>query len=157
MEKYYQSMIEYVRIHPQLKNTILFINRYFPLFMFVLYPCLVVYLYITHSSYFLMSIYKPVCAFLFVTIIRKIINRPRPYETMNIQSLVSHKSGESFPSRHSVSATIIALTAFYVHPILGSIALIVACCICLGRILAGVHYISDVVVAMIIAMIIYIV
>lgn len=155
MEKYYQSMIKYVRNHPQLQNTVIFINRYFPLFMFVLYPCLVLYLYITHSLYLLMSIYKPLCAFLFVTIIRKVINRPRPYETMNIQSLVTHKSGESFPSRHSVSATIIALTAFYIHPILGSIVLFVAGCICIGRILAGVHYISDVVVAIIIAIIIY--
>lgn len=155
MEKYYQSMMKYVRNHPQLQNAVILINRYFPLFMFVLYPCLVLYLYLTHSSYLLMSIYKPICAFLFVTIIRKIINRPRPYETMDIESLVTHKSGESFPSRHSVSATIIALSAFYVHPILGSLALFVATCICVGRILAGVHYISDVIVAVLIAIIIY--
>ena len=102
----------------------------------------------------MMTIIKPLSAFLIVTLFRKVVNRPRPYEAMNIEPLLTHKQGESFPSRHTVSAFIIALMFTHVNVYLGIMALIVAIIISGSRILAGVHYISDVVVAILIAIII---
>lgn len=74
---------------------------------------------------------------------------------MNIQPLIGHKHGESFPSRHTVSAFIIALVCLPVNLYLGVFALIVASMMSLCRILAGVHYISDVLVSVIIALLFY--
>ena len=154
MEKFYKSMLNIIHHNYHLKKLIIFINQYFPLIMYTLYPILLVYLLITQSSLFMRVLIKPLSAFLFVTVIRKLINRPRPYDTMTIDPLISHKSGQSFPSRHTVSAMIIALVCFDIHFGLGLFVLIIAIMISLSRILAGVHYISDVIVAMIIAFLI---
>ena len=98
---------------------------------------------------------KPLIAFLSVTIIRKLINRKRPYEYMNIKPLVSHKRGQSFPSRHTLSAMIIALVTYSINQVLGIIMIILASLIGICRILAGVHHISDVIVGAMYALFIY--
>ena len=86
-----------------------------------------------------------------LTIFRKIVNRPRPYDHMDIKPLKGHKHGESFPSRHSVSACIIALICFYANTYIGIFACIIAIIVSLTRIFSGVHHISDVFAAIIIA------
>lgn len=150
-------MLKTIRHYPHLEKTIVFITQYFPYITFCLYPCVLIYLFISQSSLLIEMIMKPLIAFMFVTVLRKIINRPRPYENMNLQSLVGHKSGESFPSRHAVSAIIIALMCFQLNFYLGVFALIIAILICASRILAGVHHISDVLVSIVIAVIIYLI
>lgn len=155
MEKYYQALLSYIHHHPKLKEMIIQICHYFPYMTFGLYPCVLFYLWIIKSDLLCMTIIKPLSAFLIVTIFRKIVNRPRPYENMNIEPLLQHKQGESFPSRHTVSAFIIALVCFDVNIYLGIFAMIVAIMISISRILAGVHYISDVFVSIVIAFMIY--
>lgn len=157
MEVFYQQMLYFIRKHNFLKEMILFINHYFPYITFGLYPCIIIYLSYIHSSLLLDSIIRPSIAFILVTVFRKIVNRPRPYESMSIEPLIRHKLGQSFPSRHSVSAFIIALVSFYVNVYLGIFACVIAVCISIGRILAGVHYISDVLTAILIAFIIYLI
>lgn len=155
MKKFYVVMLQYIRKSSSLQKTIIAVTRYFPIITFILYPCVLIYLYISKSPLLFETIWKPLAAFLVVTIFRKIVNRPRPYETMDIKPLVSHKHGESFPSRHTVSAVIIALVCFNVNIYLGIFALIVAMIISVCRILAGIHFVSDVLVSVIIAMLFY--
>lgn len=155
MEKYYQSLLSYIHQSPKLKKIIILICHYCPYIPFVLYPCILIYLFMTKNILFIPTIIKPLSAFLIVTIFRKIINRPRPYESMDIEPLLEHKKGESFPSRHTVSAFIIALVCFPIHIYLGILTLMIAIIISLSRILAGVHYISDVIVSILIAFTIY--
>lgn len=157
MENFYINMLKTIRHYPILEKTIVFITHYFPYIIFCLYPCVLIYLFIFQNDLLMEMIIKPMLAFFLVTILRKLINRPRPYESMNIQPLVDHKSGESFPSRHAVSAMIIALMCFKVHIDLGIFALVIAILICSSRILAGVHHISDVLVSIMIAVIIYLI
>lgn len=157
MEKFYQTLLTYISKRPTLKKALVLIVKYSPYITMTLYPCILIYLFIIQSSLFIDAVYKPLGAFLLVTIIRKIVNRPRPYETLNIEPLVAHKKGESFPSRHAVSSMVIGLVCFYVHPILGIFGVSVATIVCLSRIIAGVHYISDVLVAIIIAVLFYII
>ena len=147
MEQFYQTTLDYIRKHPQLKKSVIFMTQYFPYITFCLYPCVLVYLYLNKSPYLSAAIYKPLGAFLFVTIFRKLINRPRPYDCMNIEPLVGHKHGESFPSRHTLSAFIIALICFYANIYVGIFALIVA----------GVHFISDVLAGIVIAIVFFII
>lgn len=151
MEKFYIKMLENIRQRPFLEKILIFITKYFPYLPFGLYPCLLIYLFVEKSPLLVSTIWKPLCAFVFVSIIRKIINRPRPYETMNIQPIVGHKKGESFPSRHTLSSMIIALVCFPVSYPLGIFSLFIAIMISVSRILVGVHYLSDVFVSVIIA------
>lgn len=157
MEKYYKKMLKYIHHSPKLKKVIIDVCHYFPYIPFSIYPIILIYLFITHHPLFITTLLKPLFAFLLVTIFRKVINRQRPYEKMNITPLLQHKLGESFPSRHAISAMIIALVCMDVNMVLGTFALIIAFMICLSRILAGVHYISDVFVSIVIAIIIYII
>lgn len=154
MELFYQNMLSKIRTYPLLEKIIINLAKYLPYIMFITYPLLIIYCYLTKQELLLVTILKPLSAFLLVTIIRKIINRKRPYEAMNIKPLRGHKQGESFPSRHSVSAMAIALAAYTIYCPLGIILLIIALIICLSRILCGVHYFSDVITAIIIALLI---
>lgn len=155
MEKFYQNMLNQIHQSIFIEKTVLFICRFFPYITFCLYPCLLLYLFITKDSLLFVTFIKPLTAFLIVSIFRKIVNRKRPYETMNIEPLLEHKQGESFPSRHTVSAFIIALVCLDINLYLAIFALIIAIFISLSRILAGVHYISDVIAAIVIAFIIF--
>ena len=151
MEKLYQNMLQTIRNHPLLKKLIIYSSKYIPLITFIIYPTVLIYLFITKNNLLLSTIIKPSLSFITVTIFRKIINRKCPYEKMNIKPLLSHKSGESFPSRHTVSAFSIALACLKINILLGNIMLILAIFVSLSRILCGVHYISDVISAIIIA------
>ena len=157
MERFYTNMLTYIHSKEHLKKSILLINKYLPYVMYVFYPLLIVYLLIIKHPLFIHTLIKPLIAFISVTIIRKLINRKRPYEYMNIKPLVSHKLGQSFPSRHTLSAMIIALVTLNIHTTLGIIMFVLASVIGLCRILAGVHHISDVLAGAIYALFIYII
>ncbi len=155
MEKFYHTLSDYIHQNPLLENVTIQVCHYFPYITFGIYPCVLVYLFLIKSPLLFITIIKPLSAFLLVTIFRKIINRKRPYESMTIKPLLEHKKGESFPSRHTVSAFIISLVCFNVNIYLGIFTFIIAIIISVSRILAGVHYISDVLVSIIIAFVIY--
>lgn len=154
MEKFYQTMLSNIRKHPLLQKIIMGFTRYIPIITFIVYSILLVYLLYTQNTLLAKTLYKPLASFLTVTLLRKAINRKRPYEAMAIDPLIEHKQGESFPSRHTVSAFAIALACLQVNSLLGTIMLILAFVVSCSRILSGVHYISDVLSAVIIALII---
>lgn len=88
----------------------------------------------------------PSISFLLCTVVRKIFNRKRPYEVLNITPIIKKdKKGQSFPSRHMVSAGVIIVSSFYVSSIMGVVMLVVGLIIGIIRPIAGVHFIKDVV------------
>ncbi|MBQ3665051.1 MAG: phosphatase PAP2 family protein [Lachnospiraceae bacterium] len=88
----------------------------------------------------------PVITFLACTVFRKFLNKSRPYERMEIHPLIiKNKKGQSFPSRHTVSAVIIAMSALYTNVVFGVVMLFIAMIVGALRIMAGVHYVKDVV------------
>ena len=96
----------------------------------------------------------PAVTFFVCTVFRKFLNRKRPYERMDIHPLiVKHKKGQSFPSRHTVSAVIIAMSAFYINKIFGIMMFAIALLVGVLRILAGVHYVKDVVAGIVMGVI----
>ena len=81
-----------------------------------------------------------------LTVVRTRINRLRPYESWPIRPLIPrNKKGESMPSRHVFSSTVIAMVYLYVHPLLGILFLLVSLLSALVRVLGGVHYLTDVI------------
>ena len=81
-----------------------------------------------------------------ISVIRLAINAKRPYEVYDYTPAVNKNTlGKSFPSRHTVSAFIIAMGFLYINTTLGIIMLCLATAIGLTRILSGVHFVRDVI------------
>ena len=86
----------------------------------------------------------PLIELLTVTKFRDKIDRPRPFDVLDVTPLEEHSSGHSFPSLHCSSSFVITMALFYINPLLGAIGLIVSVFVALSRLLAGVHYPSDI-------------
>lgn len=120
-----------------------------PFIVAVAYMCLLLERLITNdllSPAFLKVLLVPAGTFVFVTLLRLAINAPRPYEVNDIIPIIKKDTvGLSFPSRHTSSVFIIAMTYLYVNVVLGFFMMIFAILIGLSRFLFGVHFIKDVV------------
>ena len=89
----------------------------------------------------------PALGFILLTLVRKWINQPRPYETWGIVPLLEKdSSGNSMPSRHVFSATIISMACLHANLSAGLILLVLSALLGLVRVLGGVHYPKDVLV-----------
>lgn len=153
MKNFYKNVLSIIRYY-HLDKFIVFMSQISPYIIAILYAGVLFYLLLYQKNQLLITIIKPLFAFLFVTIVRKLYNRPRPCITMHIEPLVGHKTGESFPSRHTVSAFSIALAIIPIHIILGEVAFIIDIIVAFTRILCGLHHISDVIAAIVISFII---
>ena len=89
----------------------------------------------------------PASGFVLLTLVRKWINQPRPYETWEIVPLLDKdSSGNSMPSRHVFSATIISMACMHASLPMGLVLLVLSALLGLVRVLGGVHYPKDVLV-----------
>lgn len=89
-----------------------------------------------------------------VTLMRKIINAPRPYEIYDFyERLPREKSGQSFPSRHAYSAFVIAALAWLLHPVVSISLFVVGICLSVARVLLGIHFVRDVLVGAVLGII----
>lgn len=123
-----------------------------PYFMLVSYPVLLLYAFHYDRGNLLELCTFPFAMLFFTTILRRVVNETRPYEKYGIESVFGKKTqGKSMPSRHTASAFIIAMAFLSANVPLGIIMLVFAVLIGASRVLAGAHYIRDVVVAMLIS------
>ena len=115
-------------------------NKILTAILFVAYPILLIRIYFCQSEYLLGSILVPLDGFIGVTVFRYLVNRRRPYETFGLPPVV-------------FSAAIIAFTFFYVPGMTAIGIVLLVCTILLSviRVVSGVHYISDVLAALLIA------
>lgn len=145
-EQTYKKMVSSFKENKLMRNFLIFSNKLLPLVFYISYPVLLIVKgCVGLDRDFIRMLIVPTCVFLGVTIMRKLIDRPRPYEKFGFPPVIDNdKKGESFPSRHTASAFIIALSAFCVSPILSVILGILALIISVSRVLAGIHFISDV-------------
>ena len=92
------------------------------------------------------TVFVPGLTFWGGTILRDRLNLPRPYEQPGFEPL-RHKEtrGHSFPSRHALSASVLAMVWMYFYPKAGWVMVGITVLICVGRVLTGVHHIRDVV------------
>lgn len=155
----YEHMINTVSAKPMLAKGIPLFNSIITKAIYVAYPCLLIYLLFWSPSlkftleYFLYSdffdaLVVPLVCFVLLTLLRKAINAPRPYEVFETQPLIpKNTKGKSFPSRHVFSIFVIAITFWFKCPF----SQIAVCIFVLGvmlavlRVLSGVHFTKDVV------------
>ena len=145
----YRSMSEYFSQTKKRSTTVKALHDVLPLVMYIFYPVQLAALAINEgfgSEVFLRFTLIPLCTFILVTVMRAIINAQRPYEKFDYTPVVYKSTkGKSFPSRHTVSAFIIAMAFLYIQSSLGIIMLVIASAIAVIRVLSGVHFIRDVV------------
>lgn len=156
----YIKITQPFRDNPELAKGIHIANKVCTGVMYVAYPLLLVYLYFYQylSSYFSFkrALLVPAISFVVLTVVRALMNRPRPYEKFELPPVIKKDTkGNSFPSRHVFSATMIAMTFLLMSPWswLGLLFLVVAVALAVVRVLSGVHYISDVVAGFLVAVI----
>ena len=146
-KKNYQKLYHFFSRHSTAGLWLKRLNILTTLPAFVLYPLLLVRLFMKKDRGFISYLTVPGIAFLSVSVFRRIINRKRPYETYGIPSLISKdKTGHSFPSRHVFSSFLIAVLWIPVHFGTGVSLMATSIVVALVRVLGGVHYISDVLV-----------
>ena len=156
MRKYMKNYQEwYDHIAGKIENRPIFLRllRTFNRFMTVVMP--IVYLTLLTTIYFregfgkqvLIYVFIPASGFVILSFLRKKINAPRPYEVWEIIPLLDRDSpGQSMPSRHVFSATIISMACLHASLSVGVILLVLSALLGLVRVLGGVHYSKDVVV-----------
>ena len=147
--EHYRSMSTYFSATKPRSTTVKALHDVLPLVMYIFYPVQLIYLGFNQgwsSEVFLRFTLIPLGVLILVTIVRAIINARRPYEVYDYTPVVYKATkGKSFPSRHTVSAFIIAMAFLYINVKIGAVMLIIATAIAVVRVLAGVHFIRDVV------------
>ena len=139
LTKNYQSDAKRNQLH--LCNKIV-TNTYY-----IVYPLLLLYLFVKQSEKLLPTILIPLFSIVTITLLRKVLARPRPYEEYPIDQILEKETQHNaMPSRHVFSATIIAMMCFTVSPILACILLVLAALEGYIRVIGGVHYPRDVIV-----------
>lgn len=155
----YIKMTQPFRDNPGLAKGIHIANKLCTGIMYLAYPLLLVYLFFQkESSYFSFwrGLFVPAVSFVLLSFVRKWINRQRPYEKFEMPPVIKKDTkGNSFPSRHVFSATMIAMTFLLMSPWswLGGIFLFVAGVLAIVRVISGVHFISDVLAGIVVAMV----
>ena len=156
MRKYmknYQEWYDHIAGNIENKPFLLSLLRTFNRFMTVVMP--MIYLTLLATTYLqqglgkqvLIYVFIPASGFVILSFLRKKINAPRPYEEWGIKPLLDRDSpGQSMPSRHVFSATIISMACLHASLTIGMAFLTLSVFLGLVRVLGGVHYPKDVVV-----------
>ena len=145
--KNYQEWYNHIAGKIENKPIFLRLLRAFNRFMTVVMP--IVYIALLVTTYFqeglgrqiLIYVFIPASGFVILSLLRKKINAPRPYEEWDINPLLHRDSpGQSMPSRHVFSATIISMACLHASLSVGVILLVLSAFLGLVRVLGGVHY-----------------
>lgn len=123
------------------------LNRMLTRLGWLMYPVLLLALALKGDPRLLRCVLVPGVSFAAVTLVRRWINAPRPYEALEIDPII-HKDtkGQSLPSRHVFSMFVIAVTYLWIQPWMGVILLLLGVVLAVLRVLGGVHFPRDVLV-----------
>ena len=133
--------------HPQLLQLMRVFNRMMTVLMPLAYLTLLGTNFVSKGvgNDLYAYILVPASGFVLLTLVRKRINQPRPYETWEIIPLLDKDSlGNSMPSRHVFSATIISMACLHANLPVGLLLLVLSAFLGFVRVLGGVHYPKDV-------------
>lgn len=146
---FYERVRPFFVTHPYYLSLLKWTNRLVTLLMPLLYFYVLWAAYLKASKTWIVLAYLlvPATGFIVLSVIRKRMNWPRPYELGTFPPLLNREGkGSSMPSRHVFSAAIISTVAWGVHPLLSVLGLSLALLLAGVRVLAGLHFVRDVVV-----------
>lgn len=151
----YIKLINAISSNRQVKSLICTASKLITASIYIAYPALLAWLlalgFTENQAFFSTAIQAfsvPAISFVLTSILRNAVNAQRPYEVLNIKPAISKKTkGKSFPSRHTFSIFVIGVTfcACCPMPAIGCVVLALGVCLAVLRVLAGVHFVRDVV------------
>lgn len=145
-EEQYARWTAPLRARPRLTHAVVAANRALTVAGYVLYPLLIVLLAAFDRTLVVRCIAVPAIAFAALSLFRRAVNAPRPYEVLAIEPLIAKDTrGKSFPSRHTFSMFMIALTWAVWQPAVGVVLAVASVAMACVRVLGGVHFPRDVV------------
>ena len=158
----YLRMTNGLRNRPALARGVSLANKAITNAVYVAYPCLLAWLVYAAATgvtgavgTLLRAVLVPGISFALVTVLRKAINAPRPYEVFDASPVIPKDTrGNSFPSRHAFSIFVIAMTFCACCPLAWVGPVMLAAGVLLGviRVVSGVHFPRDVVVGALLGM-----
>ena len=148
-QEWYDHIAGKIENKPFLLRLLRTFNRLMTVVMPIVYLTLLVTTYLQEGlgKQVLMYVFVAASGFVILSLLRKKLNAPRPYEEWDIKPLLDRdRPGQSMPSRHVFSATIISMACLHASLSVGVILLVFSALLGLVRVLGGVHYPKDVVV-----------
>ena len=112
----YRAVIGWFNARPAAKMALRVVSRGAVALVYLGYLGILAWLAWHRMGQFWPALVVPAAAFLVGTVVRKAIDRPRPYTALGFTPLFpKDKAGQSMPSRHCFSAAAIAGAAWYVY------------------------------------------
>lgn len=148
----YIKMTQPFRDRSKLAKSLHIANKLISGCIFLSYPLLLLCLFFQKSPFLIKAILIPLDGFILVTVFRGLISRKRPYEKFGVLPVIPKDTkGKSFPSRHVFSAAVIALTFLQLPQAawIGILFFVFSVILAGIRVVSGVHYISDVLAALV--------
>lgn len=150
-----QALFRWFSARPRARRALAAANFLLPLFSLVLYPVLLVLLAARlispagrtpeAAAELARAVLVPGAVFWGGTALRRALNWPRPYERPGVQAVLpKHTRGAAFPSRHALSAGVIAAVWLHFSLPVGLFLTAAAAGVCAARVLALVHSPRDV-------------
>ncbi len=142
----FEEARKYIEEDEQKKKIFMYLYKFLPVVVAAAYLIILFTLWGYQDYRFARALEVPLFLVLGVTVLRKVINAKRPYEEDGFEPMIEKaKEGESFPSRHVASATIIAMAALQVNIATGIMLLLISILMGVMRVIAGVHHKEDVI------------
>lgn len=157
MKIFYVGLNEFMWNHPFIKSCTHFAARFCPYMVGIFYMLFLLKIFLDRPHNLLILAAEPIAVLAITTILRIVINRKRPSEKYNLEPIDgSKKIGHSFPSIHVAFSLSIALAVLRYGPNMGLLLSALAIIITVTRLLSGVHYSTDIIASVIIAIVIHV-
>lgn len=131
---------------PRRRKLLTLVNRALTLATYAFYIGLCGFWLLQRDARLLPALLIPGVPFVLLSLFRKKLDAPRPYEALDIEPLI-HKDtrGKSFPSRHVFSVFVIAMTAALLSPVATAALCLAGALMACIRVVGGVHFPRDVI------------
>lgn len=158
MKFFYEGINKLMYKHPFIKSCVYFASKFCPWMVAIFYSLFLLKIVIESQTVFYLLFIKPFVVLLITVLLRILIDRPRPIQKYDLKPIDDKKRiGHSFPSIHTSLAISIALTVIARGPNMGLLLSALAITITCTRLLTGVHYLTDILASILIALAIYII
>lgn len=153
-ERFYQRISAPFQM-PGAGRALVLANKALTVIGYVAYPALLVMVALAGAWLDLVKfVAVPAVGFIALSVFRARYNAPRPYQVAAIDPIIKKDTeGKSFPSRHTFSLFMIALSWVAWNVPAGIVLVVFACIMAATRVIGGVHFPRDVVAAVIFALV----
>ncbi len=142
----YIRVMAYFAEHRRLCRGLIILEKSLEILTVAVYIGLLLFSLYENIGFALRSAVTSLIALYICTLIRFVRNAPRPYEVYEtLPAMNKDTRGQSFPSRHLTSVSVIAVSLMSVWPTVGVVFALISIVMAALRVLLGVHFIRDVV------------